>query len=370
MSASKSSHSRIGSMRVVYLSRQFNRSGYSVLQSLLACAFCDVVGVVIPPLRPSQRYMSRLDSPATAWIEAANYRFACFRQGAKPLRFEGSLHRLATSSGVKVEVVPSLKDLAGLERLRLLKPDLLVLGGGWPELLPAQVFELAPLGAINTHPSLLPGYRGTDVHRWQTLGGEVKSGTTIHYIDGQFDTGDIIGQEAVTVDLTATPQELFQRTADVAGDLMLNVVERIAAAAPSRVAGLAQANACIESLPKWPVHDSDFLRIDPTLSATQVERHIRASTQESYAYDGAWFSVFGREYVIRRASLSNLTHDASPGTLVVLEGTALLVCSDGVVSIDRVQQRSAVPMTSRSRSGRWFARRCLGGLPAVPIDDL
>src|SRR6056297_1546068 len=147
-------------MRIVYLSRQFNRSGYSVLDALIHSRACEIAAVVVPPLRCSQRSMARLDRPSIAWLERSRYRLACARQGARPIRVEGSIRRIAERAGVPGEVLPSLKEESGRERLAQHKPELLVLGGGWPELLPAEVFALAPLGAVNTHPSLLPAYRG------------------------------------------------------------------------------------------------------------------------------------------------------------------------------------------------------------------
>lgn len=369
MSVSKRLLHKLEPVRVVYLSRQFNRSGYSVLKSLIGCPACHVVAVVLPPTRPSQRQMARLDSVTTAWFEVASYRLACLRQGARPLRFEGSLHRLAKSSGLNVEMIASLKDVSGIERLRGLKPDLIVLGGGWPELLPAEVFELAPLGAINTHPSLLPDYRGTDVQRWQVLDGVKISGTTIHYIDGRFDTGDILAQRAVPVDPSATPQQLFQSVANSAGTLMVEVIERIQAAAPARVVGIPQSDSNRKSLPLWPWNNDKFLRIDPTASATQIERHIRATTQESYTYDGAWLSVGGRKYIVRRASLVVDAPSAPPGTLLMMSKKAVLVCGEGALRLDRVQERSTVPMATVSRNSKWFVRHCLSGFSQIPVDE-
>ena len=58
-------------------------------------------------------------------------------------------------------------------------------------LLPAAVVALAPLGAINLHPSLLPKYRGRAPVNWAILHGESELGLTAHRVDDGMDTGDV-----------------------------------------------------------------------------------------------------------------------------------------------------------------------------------
>lgn len=63
-------------------------------------------------------------------------------------------------------------------------------------LLPAEVLALAPLGAINLHPSLLPKYRGRAPLNWAILHGESRLGLTAHFVTAGMDDGDIIAQHA------------------------------------------------------------------------------------------------------------------------------------------------------------------------------
>lgn len=57
---------------------------------------------------------------------------------------------------------------------------------------------------INSHPSLLPkfggkGFYGRRVHEAVITAGETESGITIHFVDGEYDTGSIIQQLVVPV---------------------------------------------------------------------------------------------------------------------------------------------------------------------------
>jgi methionyl-tRNA formyltransferase len=61
------------------------------------------------------------------------------------------------------------------------------------KILHKNVFDLARLGAVNCHYSLLPEYRGNFVEFWQRLNRDLRTaGVTFHFIDEGVDTGDII----------------------------------------------------------------------------------------------------------------------------------------------------------------------------------
>jgi len=347
-------------MRIVYLSRQFNHSGLAVFDALSQNDRFNVVAVVVPPVRDSQRSMRRLNRPLTAWWEKLRYWWDSARTGACRLRFEESILRRARRVGIPVLEISSLKEETSWQYFEDLKPDLVVVGGGWPELLPPEVIDLAPLGAINTHPSLLPAYRGTDVHRWQIRDGVSVSGITVHYLDRDFDTGPVLGQVEVEIRPGDTPQDLSRRTSQVAGPLVLSVVDRIARAAPQRVEVSIQPVGGSDLFPRWPWADDEFIAIDPGVSAREVERLVLACTQESFRYDGPWIWIGSRQFVVRAAEIRAPVAEVQPGTLVIRGGWPVLQCGDDAVILRRLQERGPVPMRSRSVSGRRFARNVIG----------
>ena len=69
---------------------------------------------------------------------------------------------------------------------------------------------------INIHPSLLPrhggeGMYGMNVHRAVIEAGDEITGITIHYVEGDYDTGPIIAQKELTVYPDDTPESLSAR---------------------------------------------------------------------------------------------------------------------------------------------------------------
>jgi folate-dependent phosphoribosylglycinamide formyltransferase PurN len=71
-------------------------------------------------------------------------------------------------------------------------------------------------GIINIHPALLPNYGGkgmygSHVHEAVIAAGESKSGITIHWVDENYDEGDIIFQAECTIAAGDTPEILAQK---------------------------------------------------------------------------------------------------------------------------------------------------------------
>ncbi len=64
---------------------------------------------------------------------------------------------------------------------------------------------------INIHPSLLPAYKGLDVHRRMLDDGAKIAGCSVHYVTAKMDEGPIIGQRAVPIIEGDTPETLAAR---------------------------------------------------------------------------------------------------------------------------------------------------------------
>ena len=65
---------------------------------------------------------------------------------------------------------------------------------------------------INIHPSLLPGFKGLDVHGRVLASGARISGCTVHFVVSELDSGPIIAQAAVPVLADDTEETLAART--------------------------------------------------------------------------------------------------------------------------------------------------------------
>jgi phosphoribosylglycinamide formyltransferase 1 len=83
-------------------------------------------------------------------------------------------------------------------RLEEHRPDAVVLAG-FMRILSAGFLDGWPDRVINTHPSLLPAFRGAHAVRDALEHGVKLTGSTVHLVDEQVDHGPIVAQRAVEV---------------------------------------------------------------------------------------------------------------------------------------------------------------------------
>jgi phosphoribosylglycinamide formyltransferase-1 len=81
---------------------------------------------------------------------------------------------------------------------------------------------------INIHPSLLPKFRGLEAWKQALIAGEKMTGCTVHYVDAEVDTGEILGTETVPILPDDTPETLHARIQSAEHVLLPAVIARIA----------------------------------------------------------------------------------------------------------------------------------------------
>lgn len=104
----------------------------------------------------------------------------------------------------------SLRDKETVEKIRKLKPDIMILAF-WGYIIKPELFKIAPLGAINFHPGYLPYNRGVNPNVWPIIE-NTPAGVTIHYIDEGTDTGDIIARKKVSLTSVDTAETIDIKT--------------------------------------------------------------------------------------------------------------------------------------------------------------
>ena len=115
----------------------------------------------------------------------------------------------ALSLGLPVYQYDKIR-IEGVEDLKALKPDLMITCA-FGQILSQEILDIAPLGVINIHASLLPKYRGASPIQACILAGDNKTGVTIMKTELGIDTGDVIHVEETGILPTETAGELFDR---------------------------------------------------------------------------------------------------------------------------------------------------------------
>ena len=139
---------------------------------------------------------------------------------------------LARELGIPVTVVPFIEDRVKWDQnlateLSRLKPSLIV-SAGFMKILGPVVLRFHQGKIINTHPALLPAFPGAYAVRDALAAGVTETGTTIHFIDKGVDTGEVIAQARVKVELGDTEESLHERIKQAERALLVETVSDIA----------------------------------------------------------------------------------------------------------------------------------------------
>jgi methionyl-tRNA formyltransferase len=138
-----------------------------------------------------------------------------------------SIVHLAWERNIPVWEAGPLSNPSALALLADLHPDLMVVAC-FPAIFPVALLQLPRYGCLNLHPSLLPAYRGPAPLFWMARQGERQAGVTLHFMDQDADSGDIVAQTAFPWPEGISGPELEQRCAAVGGQLLLAAVKQLA----------------------------------------------------------------------------------------------------------------------------------------------
>jgi methionyl-tRNA formyltransferase len=225
-----------------------------------------------------------------------------------------SVAELAQANGIPV-VVRNRPDADVLAALRDADPDIIV-ANNWRTWIPPEIFDLPPHGTLNVHDSLLPAYAGFAPVIWALINGETEVGVTAHLMDAELDAGDIVLQRAVPVGPTDTATDLFHRTVDLIGPI---VVDALAAIASGRRDFVKQDPAKASFFHKRSIEDS---RIDFGWPAADLERFVRA---QSDPYPNAFCHHGSTRLRILSAAVSRGRYGGTPGRIFIREGDGVVI---------------------------------------------
>lgn len=118
-----------------------------------------------------------------------------------------------------------------LQKLNTIQPDLIVLAGFLLKF-PENIIAQYPDKIINVHPALLPSYGGKgmygmNVHKAIVENKEKETGITIHYVNENYDEGNVIFQKKVTVLVTDTPEVVAEKIHELEQKYFPEVIHRL-----------------------------------------------------------------------------------------------------------------------------------------------
>jgi methionyl-tRNA formyltransferase len=300
-------------MRVVFMGSP--ECARPSLDALIAMPGTQVVAVVAQPDRPQGRGL-RLQACAV-------------KTHAEELGFQ-----VLTPLNVNhPDVVGTLSEL---------KPDAIVVTA-FGQIMRQAILELAPLGCVNVHASLLPKYRGAAPAQWAIASGDSVTGVTTMLMEERLDAGPMLLRREVPIESDDTGGSLLMKLGRAGAAILAPTLDGLR---NGTLKGERQDERRATFAPKM---SKTHGVMEWCLPAVEMERRVRAfnpwpgSTCEAPAGSG-------RSMRVLRARVE--TGAGAPGAVLTLDGDGPLVAAGE----DALRLLEVQPAGKKAMSGAEFAR--------------
>ena len=291
-------------MRVVFMGTPDIAA--ACLKKILADGF-EVVGVYTQPDRPKGRGMKMVFSP---------------------------VKELALANNIPVFQPENFRADADVQTLRDLKPDVCAVVA-YGRILPQRVLDIATLGNVNIHASLLPQYRGSAPYQWAVLDGLAETGVTAQHMALKMDAGDVIDVAKTPIGENETAGELLDRLAVLGADLLSKVLKQFESGRP---AGIPQDESKVSFA---PMLDKTMCPIDWSKTAQQVHNQVWGL----HPWPVATMELKGQKFKVHATAI--VEGHGQPGEILGLTKTGLVIaCGQGAVEVRSLQAEGGKRMNA------------------------
>jgi methionyl-tRNA formyltransferase len=216
----------------------------------------------------------------------------------------------------------SLKDPEFIEKVKKLNADIAVVCS-FNYKIPKILLNAVKDGFINVHPSLLPKYRGPNPYSAAILNGERESGVTLHFMDEEFDTGDIISQRKLPLTPFETMGTIFNRTNILAFNMLIDVLKQYENSPLPRVKQPEGEFATCK------IFGDELFFIDYEKDAKSIERFVRALNPFIIATTNFRKNIVK---VFTVEAIDTNTHE-DPGTIVKIKNDKFYIATaEGLIA--------------------------------------
>ncbi|MFM0192228.1 methionyl-tRNA formyltransferase [Paraburkholderia strydomiana] len=261
------------------------------------------------------------------------------RPAGRGMKLQASpVKRYAEEHGLAVAQPPSLRREgkypaeaeAAINLLRATPHDVMVVAA-YGLILPQEVLDIAPLGCINIHASLLPRWRGAaPIHR-AIEAGDAETGITLMQMDAGLDTGAMISEVRTPISANETTATLHDRLAEHGAKLIVAALVEL------------ERNGKLTSTPQPADGVTYAEKIGKHEAALDWRRPASVLARQVRAFDPFPGSVAtledGTSIKIWAAAAEPTQAGDAPGTITGVSPDGVVVtCGDGALRLTQLQK--------------------------------
>ncbi len=220
------------------------------------------------------------------------------------------------------------------EEIKAAKPDIICVAA-YGCILPDRVLELAPLGCVNVHASLLPRWRGAAPVQRAVLAGDERAGVSIMRVVHELDAGAYCAQGSTEVGDQDT-ERLLEVIGQIGAKLLVESLPKIA---DGSAVWVEQDEGLVTYAHK--IEKSEMV-LDPADDAKTNALRVQASADAAPAR----CVVAGKGVRVTRACVcADITCES--GAVEVRRGRVVLGCADGGLEVLDVKPDGKREMSAR-----------------------
>jgi len=222
-------------------------------------------------------------------------------QGVKPLAIIVPEDDVSTLSQKMIKLCPHLDDdyilkgekfKAESSKKILKKLDIdYIISVHFPYIYPPEILNIPKHGVVNLHPAGLPYNRGWHTPTW-AIYDETPFGATLHFMDKNIDTGDIILQKQLDILPDDIADKLYQRVLDLELEIFKEAWPSLVNYSYTRK---SQPKDIGTSHKKQDIKKIQQINLEENVKAEDLIKQLRALTTSNIK-EAAYFKKGGEKY--------------------------------------------------------------------------
>ncbi|MCF7916536.1 MAG: methionyl-tRNA formyltransferase [Candidatus Omnitrophica bacterium] len=226
-----------------------------------------------------------------------------------------SVKKLAESNQIPVLECKNVNRKEIIKKIKEANPDVII-SSDWETWISPEVVGLAKKAAINVHDALLPKYAGFSPVNWAIINDEKVAGVTVHYIEEEFDQGEIILQETVSIENSDTIIEVLEKIFKKIPEITLKSLELIEREeVEAKKQDLSKASFNKKILEK----DCEINWNNPQKNIYNFIRALAGPFSNAFTY---WQN---KKIKIKKASITDKIYSGVPGKVVCSKENGVVV---------------------------------------------
>lgn len=205
------------------------------------------------------------------------------------------------------------------------EPDF-ILTLAYGQFIPDVILNYPKYGITNLHGSLLPKRRGGAPIQWSVIEGDKETGMTFMYMRSKMDSGEILSQRAIPIEIDDTSSTMFDKLEELSKEMILEDLPKFIDGELVPVPQNEEEVTFSLNLSK----DDEYINFERDVMT--VYNHIRGLLDNP----GAYSIIDGKKIKFHKVRFTDKT--CEPGLFNGLEGKAIQIgCLNGSILVDEIQ---------------------------------